>query len=220
MKPTRALAAVVLVAALLSGCGDDAGGGADPDAAEPTGTVDHSSAESILAAYGLDGMEPAALVDHLDRLPPDDRPEGLQVSVRPARLLVSAGEEEHPLPLPKDSFYVSVAPWVEQTHDCTWHALTSCLGEMQAEDVHVKVVEKGTRAVLIDEELTTFDNGFLGFWLPRGIEGTITMEQGDLQGRTRFATGDRSPTCLTTLRLKEPGPKQRGPKERRGGAKG
>ena len=133
MKPTRALAAVVLVAALLSGCGDDAGGGADPDAAEPTGTVDHSSAESILAAYGLDGMEPAALVDHLDRLPPDDRPEGLQVSVRPARLLVSAGEEEHPLPLPKDSFYVSVAPWVEQTHDCTWHALTSCLGEMQAE---------------------------------------------------------------------------------------
>jgi hypothetical protein len=196
MFAQRFLAAGALAAMVLTGC-------ASPDQPEPTGSSDVApqGVDDVLAAHGLDGLETKELIDTLDRLPPDARPTDLMASVRPNELVLTAGDDEKSLPMPKDQFYVSFAPYVDQTHECFHHSLTTCLGEMAAQEVHVMVIEQGTKAVLVDEEITTFDNGFVGLWLPRGIEGRIRVTQGDLRGKTRFATTDKAATCLTTLQL-------------------
>lgn len=206
MRTRRAIAnavtGAVLAVPLLAACGGEESAPAPEDRTAPTTEAAPQTAEDVLAAHGLGDLSAAEVVDHLDRVHPDDRSQDFMASVRARRLVISSGDVEGSLPLPKDRFYVSVAPYVDQTHDCTFHSLTTCLGEMTDEEVDIKVVERGTKAVLIDETVTTFDNGFIGMWLPRDIKGTITVSQGKKSGTVRFSTGPKAPTCLTTLRLR------------------
>lgn len=122
-------------------------------------------------------------------------------SVRPGELLVSAGGEEFSLGVPEDRFYLSVAPYVDRTHDCFHHSLTTCTGELASTDVQVQIVDKTNDKVLVDETLTTFQNGFTGFWLPRNIDGTLWVTYDGKTGAIDFATDQDAPTCLTTLQL-------------------
>ena len=54
---------------------------------------------------------------------------------------------------------------------------------------------------LVDAERTTYTNGFVSFWLPRNITGTITVAADGRTGSVPFATNSDSPTCLTTLKM-------------------
>jgi hypothetical protein len=201
MMLKRLLVAAALGSLVLAGCGTDSE--PEPTSSEEQGTSDAaaSGAQALLAEHGLGDLAPVALVDHLDRLAPEERPQGLMVSVRADELLVSSGEEEHSMPLPEDKFYVSMAPYVDQTHECFYHSLTTCLGEMQAEEVQVEIVEDGATEPLVDETVTTFDNGFAGFWLPKDVEGTIRITSGDKEAEVDFSTDAEAPTCLTTVQL-------------------
>lgn len=96
---------------------------------------------------------------------------------------------------------MSVPPYVDQTHECFYHSLATCQGELSGEDVRVRTVDDETGEVLVDEQTTTFDNGFVGFWLPRDIAGTIEVSHDGLTGTAGFTTTDDGATCLTTLRL-------------------
>ena len=140
------------------------------------------------------------LIDELDRLPLDERPDTLMASVRPRELVLTDQEGERVLPLPDDRFYLSVAPYVSTTHECFYHSLTTCTGELGDRKVHVTATDDAGR-VLLDRSATTFDNGFLGLWLPRDVTGTLTIRSGSKRGQVPFGTGDQDPTCLTTLRL-------------------
>lgn len=194
MKPS-ALAAVAVLA--LAGCASS------PTAAEPTG----STAEpSILSAYDLSGLDGRAIVDQLERVPVDDRQAELTASVRPGELLLSEDGSDQPtaVGLPGDQFYLSVAPYLEQTHDCYFHSLTTCRGELAGEQVDVLVTDRDTGEVLVDEIAETFDNGFMGFWLPSGIDATIQVEYGGYSANEDISTGPEDPTCLTTLQLVRP----------------
>ena len=122
-------------------------------------------------------------------------------SVRPDELQLVSGRQDASLPIPEDRFYLSVAPYVDQTHDCFYHSLTTCQGELGAEAVEVRIVDTTTGEVLVDETRTTFANGFVGFWLPRDIEGTLEVAHDGKVGRTPISTDTEAPTCLTTLRL-------------------
>lgn len=189
----RAIAGgVLLLAALLTGCSDD-----PRETTSPSG----SASDTLLADYGLDGMETVEIIDHLDRLGGDERPADLMASVRPSELLVSAGDEEHSLEVPDGQFYLSVAPYVDTTHECFNHSLTTCQGELTETDVDVTITDETNGEVLVDEVRTTFANGFVGFWLPRDIEGTVSIDYDGKAGVVDFATGEDSPTCLTTLQL-------------------
>ena len=97
--------------------------------------------ESLLAAHDLTGMTGEQVVDHLDRLGGADRPADLMASVRVDELQLSGAEQELALDLPEDRFYLSVAPYVNQTHDCYFHSLTTCQGELAGEDVEVTIVD-------------------------------------------------------------------------------
>lgn len=184
----RSAALVVAISALLSGC-------TAPPAAAP-----ETSIPATLTVADLEVLAPVDVVDALEALPPAARPTDYTVSVRPAALLVTDADGERELPLPDDVFYLSVAPYVDSTHECFFHSLTTCLGEMADEELTVTVVADDGE-VLVDEARRTSANGFLGLWLPRDVRGTLTMASEGRTASTAFGTGDDDPTCLTTLQL-------------------
>lgn len=166
-----------------------------------SGDEQPSDADEILAAHDLDGLEPRELVETLEATAVTDRPQDLIASVRTDVLAVAddAGNEAE-IPLPADEFYVSIAPYVDSSHDCFYHSLTTCLGELGNEGVDVSIVaDDGTE--IVSETLRTQDNGFFGLWLPRDIDATITIEHEGGSVQAPLATGPEDPTCITTFRL-------------------
>ncbi|QSB16164.1 CueP family metal-binding protein [Natronosporangium hydrolyticum] len=202
VQRTLTIAAIAILA--LAGCGaadseDDAAGRAAPGVTAPA----DSSADSLLAAYGLAGLDGREIVDRLDRLPVAERPTDLMASVRSGELHLSGEPDEQPavVALPTDEFYLSVAPYVDHTHDCYFHSLTTCLGELAGEQLAVTITDLDTGEVLVNEVTEVYDNGFVGFWLPSGIDATIEIEHDGRAGTEQIATGPEDPTCLTTLQL-------------------
>lgn len=202
----RLITATAVSALLVAGCA----GQADTPASAPSptqistdraGQQAREEAVPLLAQYDLEGMDTVEVIDHLDRLGVEDRPADLIASVRPGELLMSADREEASLPIPEDRFYLSVAPYVDQTHDCFYHSLTTCQGELAQKELDVQIVDEASGKILVDETRKSFDNGFVGFWLPRDIEGTLEVRYDGRVGRTRISTGQNAPTCLTTLQL-------------------
>lgn len=197
---TRTTGQLTLVVALALGAaacgtGSDSGPGSSSGQAESTAAID-----AALDDLGLADAKGRKIVDTLDRLPVEERPADLMASVRPGELVLSVGEATRTVPLPKDLVYVSFAPYAEQTHDCFHHSLTTCLGEMRNKKMMVEVLDHDSK-VLVDEELTTFDNGFVGLWLPAGIEGFMSVVGDDFDGTAQFSTGPDDPTCVTTLQV-------------------
>lgn len=189
---TKVLMAVAVAVALVlvAGCGSSDG--------DPAGGAE----DTWLSAHGLDGLDAREVIDRLDAMAVDDRPGDLIASVRADALLLSddAGNEAT-LDLPHDEFYVSVAPYRDRTHDCFFHSLTTCLGELRGEDIAVTVTDAATGTTIVDETIRTYDNGFAGLWLPRGIEATLTIEHGEQTVSMPIATTDDEPTCVTTAHL-------------------
>ncbi|GAA4472812.1 CueP family metal-binding protein [Phytohabitans houttuyneae] len=194
MKAMRGVIIIAAAAALaVAGCS-----ATSPHESEPL-----PSSDKILAAHGLDGLDARQVIDRLDRTPVDARPQDLRASVRPGQLLLSdsGSGASMALDLPAGQFYLSLAPYLSTTHDCFFHSLTTCRGELARKQVHVSISNRTTGRLLVDESTTTFDNGFVGFWLPSGIDVTVRV---DFEGRTAAAdvsTGPGEPTCVTTLHL-------------------
>ena len=189
-RPAIALAALLLA---LTGCATETKNAGEPSASGDLGQV--------MSDHDLDGMDAVELIDHLDRLGGSERPTEMMASVQPDELVLSSGGQESSLAMPDDRFYLSLAPYVDQTHECFNHSLTTCQGELTAQDVQVEVKDRTNDTVLVDDTITTFDNGFVGLWLPRDIEGTIRVTFGGKSGEVDFTTDDDAATCLTTLQL-------------------
>lgn len=188
----RAAILLTTLALTLAGC-------SAADSSSPTGKV--VSQEEFLSSHGLAGMDAAAIIDHLDQVALPQRSTQLMASVRSDQLLLSDDTQELALDLPDDRRYVSIAPYVTQTHDCFYHSLTTCVGELGNEDVQVTITDEATGAILVEEQASTFDNGFIGFWLPRDAAGVIEVSYQGRTGTTEFATTDDGATCVTDLRV-------------------
>lgn len=200
MSP-RSWIALLTCTLALAGCGGETDSAEDPTSAA-TSSADASQGEGLLDEHGLDGLDARQVVDRLDRVAVADRPKDLMVSVRPDELLVSTadGAKEESLPMPEDEFYLSIAPYADSTHECFFHSLTTCRGELADEEVEVTITAADGE-VLVDETRRTFDNGFVGVWLPRDLEATVTVRRGDQEGSAQITTGGDDLTCLTTLQL-------------------
>lgn len=194
MNGVRGLVVAAIAALVVTGCSSTQDRG---PTATPTG------GGSILAAYGLAGLDARQVVDRLDRTPVADRQQDLRASVRPGQLLLtdSRSGASTALDLPAGEFYLSMAPYVNDTHDCFHHSLTTCRGELAGKQIHVSITNRATGQVLVDATTTTFDNGFAGFWLPSGIEATVSIQYGGRTAAADVSTGSADPTCLTTLHL-------------------
>lgn len=188
----RAATLFTTLALTLAGCSSET--------SEST-TPGNLSQEAFLTTHGLDGMEAEGIIEHLDQMAVADRPTDLIASVRIDELLLTDDSQEVVLDLPEALTYVSIAPYVNQTHDCFYHSLTTCLGELGNEPVQVTITDETTGEVLVDKETTTFDNGFVGFWIPDEVTGTIEVTHQGRTGTTDFSTTDDGATCVTDLRL-------------------
>jgi hypothetical protein len=172
--------------------------GSAPTSAQPTRTDD-----PLLVDHGLAGLDAREIIERLDTMPMAERPTDLIASIEPNELILTDDQQRRTvLPMPRDEFYVSFAPYVNQTHACHFHSLTTCTGELRNAGIRVKVTDDGTGDVILDESKRTHDNGFLGVWLPRDIDATLTVDHEGLTGTSPITTkGDQAATCVTTLRL-------------------
>ncbi len=200
MISRRLFAVPVVVALLLAGCSSD--DSADPAAGSTAGSGTTGSAETsaLLEDFDLGGMDTRQVIDHLDRLGGADRPADLMASIRPDMVLVSDGTREVTLPMPADEVYVSMAPYVDQTHDCFFHSLTTCQGELVNTDVDI-LVRDDQGEVVLEETTTTYANGFVGVWLPRDLTGTVVLTVDGRSVEAPLSTTADSATCLTGLQL-------------------
>ncbi|WP_119696182.1 CueP family metal-binding protein [Microbacterium halotolerans] len=189
-------AAVLAVAALaLSGC-------AAASDAEPATTDGKTSDSVLLTDHDLDGLDAAQVIERLDTMPVAERPAGLIASVLPDELVLTDDQDrEVRMPMPEDEVYVAVAPYREQTHECHFHSLTTCLGELRDADLLVTLTDE-SGDVLVDETRSSYDNGFVGFWVPRGVEATVTVTYEGSTGSATISTSEPDDaTCITGLQL-------------------
>ena len=164
-----------------------------------TGCAAGGATDSALGEYGLQNADSRQVIDRLDQTN-KDRGSGLNASVTYDAVVLEEDGRETTLPMPDDEFYLSVAPFVGTTHDCFNHSLTGCQGELSNVPMEVRITDSdGT--VLVDEAVRTYDNGFVGFWLPKGIEGTLEFKAPQGTATASFSTFTDSPTCITTLQL-------------------
>lgn len=154
--------------------------------------------EESLKTLGLDSLTSEEILAQLA----DGRivPSGYAVSVYDDKLVVITEDNQFELPMPEDYFYLSVAPYINQTHPCLIHSATGCQGEMVNETIHIEFVDTDG-FVILSKIVTTQSNGFIDLWLPRDKEGTLTVRYNDLSASRTLSTYHDDPTCETTLKL-------------------
>lgn len=124
----------------------------------------------------------------------------VSASINSHELIVTEAGKETKYELPKDEFFVSIAPFKTTTHECAIHSLTGCQGELVEESLDV-VITDDTGEVIVDETMQTFTNGFIDLWLPRDGEFTVTITQGDDVAEQKITTYQDDYTCITTMQL-------------------
>jgi len=192
--------------------------GAHPDVADfATDVIGAQRAEieamnTLLAAESgarLDELsrgDARSVIDQLDRARMAERDGVVSASIRPDRVVLTAGSASSELAMPEESTYIAFAPYRTQTHECTFHAPSDCVGELRDTPVRLTVTDSQTGERLLDEQTRTFDNGFVGAWLPRGITADVEIAVGDSVAKKRVSTrSDDDPTCITDLPLKKRG---------------
>lgn len=190
----RAAIALLIAAVALTGC-----------AATPavTSATSSTASETLLEDYGLSGLDAREIIDRLDQTPIDDRPDGLTAQIRTEELVLGdADGAEVVLPLPEEQSYIAFAPYLTETHDCTYHAPVGCLGELRDTAVRLSITDQANGEVYYDAETRTFDNGFIGVWLPRGVDANVIITANGRRAEAVVSTSDAdAATCITAPQL-------------------
>lgn len=172
-----------------------------PTAAPTTpSAAEVAAAEALLAQHGLAGQSVEKVVEAL-AASTEQRPLTLQAVVKPWVLELSDGTTKGALPLPADRFYLAVAPFRSGNATCSFHNLSTDRGELPNFAFHV-VVADANNTPLVDADVTTGPNGFVGLWLPRDRQGLITGTVEGAAGQVGYSTRGTSPTCRSQLHLR------------------
>lgn len=158
-----------------------------------TGTQKAQAA--LLQKYGLTGLDTMAIVNKLDSSVTE--PKELLSSITGENLILRDGKTTVQLPLPKNKFYLSFAPYENTVHPCGTHSLASCRGELMNVPVHATILDdKGV--LILDETVQTMANGFVGVWLPKNINANLQVAYNGKTVTAPISTFANSDTCLTT----------------------
>ncbi|WP_010094077.1 CueP family metal-binding protein [Ornithinibacillus scapharcae] len=127
--------------------------------------------------------------------------EDVSASITSHELIVTnSNNEKKTYELPEDEFFVSIAPFIETTHPCEIHSLTSCQGELVEEDFEV-YIEDTDGNIILDETVTSFENGFIDLWLPREKNLQISIKHKGKTATSEISTFEGDNTCITTMQL-------------------
>jgi len=126
--------------------------------------------------------------------------EDVSASITSHELIVNENGNKTSYDLPKDEFFVSIAPYIESTHECAIHSLTGCQGELAVKNFDVYIQdEEGT--VVMDEKITSLENGFIDLWLPRDRKYQVKIMYDGKTAESEVATFKDNNTCVTTMQL-------------------
>ena len=101
----------------------------------------------------------------------------------------------------QQGFYVAVAPYINTTHPCTYHAKGSCQAELK--NVPLRFWLRSTDgAVNRAGTVRAGSDGFVEWWLPHNKEYVATFAYEGKRGTGSFVSHPKSPTCITTIQLK------------------
>src|SRR5665647_664789 len=103
------------------------------------------------------------------------------------------------IPLPDDTMMVSIAPYIDKTHTCATHYVSSCDAELKSTNIKVIAVTTGGKT-LINKTMKTAATGFLDLWLPRNQAINITVSAKGKSATGKIFTHRDSKTCETTLK--------------------
>lgn len=127
-------------------------------------------------------------------------PDDVTASITSHELIVTDKGQKTTFDLPNDEFFVSIAPFVETTHSCAIHSLTGCQGELVGEEFGVLIKDEEGN-VVVDETMTSLENGFIDLWLPRDKNLSVKITQGDKTVESTISTFEGDNTCITTMQL-------------------
>jgi|SRR5690625_525471 len=144
-----------------------------------------------------DGTDIKALVEAYNN--GDIRSKSASVTARELIITKEDGSEMS-YDLPDDEFFVSIAPYRDETHACTYHSLTGCQGEMAHTDFQVLIKDKDGN-VFINKMMNSGANGFLDVWLPRHDSFDVQITYDDETVESELSTFDDDKTCITTMQL-------------------
>jgi len=86
---------------------------------------------------------------------------GEKASITSNELIITKSDgKQEVIDISNEDFFVSIAPYIKETHPCQNHSLTSCQGEMPNTEFYVYIEDfKGN--VIVDETKKSFANGFI-----------------------------------------------------------
>ncbi|TXL63609.1 hypothetical protein FHP05_10500 [Cerasibacillus terrae] len=122
-------------------------------------------------------------------------------SITSTQLIVTDDKEKETVyELPEDEFFVSIAPFVNETHPCTNHSLTGCQGEMINQDFDI-YIEDTEGNIVLDETKQSLENGFIDLWLPRDKAFRVKITHEGKEVESEISTFQDDGTCITTMQL-------------------
>jgi hypothetical protein len=121
-------------------------------------------------------------------------------SITSHELIISDKGKETTFDLPSDEFFVSIAPFMTTTHPCAIHSLTGCQGELVKEDFDVFIQDEAGN-VVVDEKMTSLENGFIDLWLPRDKNFQVILTHDGKTAESNISTFEGDDTCITTMQL-------------------
>ncbi len=121
-------------------------------------------------------------------------------SITSHELIVKDKGKESTYDLPNDEFFVSIAPFITTTHPCGIHSLTGCQGELVQKDFDVFIQDEEGN-VVVDETMTSLENGFIDLWLPRDKNFQVKITHDGKTVDANISTFEGDNTCITTMQL-------------------
>jgi hypothetical protein len=115
-------------------------------------------------------------------------------------VLTDKDEKKTTYDLPKDEFFVAIAPYIETTHPCETHSLTGCQGELTNKEFDL-YIEDDKGNVIMDETVKSQSNGFIDLWLPRDKTYKVNVTRDGKKAEQEISTFDGDLTCISTMQL-------------------
>ncbi len=153
--------------------------------------------QDFLLRYNLEGMTIYEVIHELEVNNNDFT--GLTAVIKTNQLLLSDERGDFVIIMPENEFYISIAPYINNTHPCIYHNMLTCQGDLTNQNLNVIITLNEEQ--IINGEFTTYDNGFIGFWIPKNEEVEITIEYQHLFGVMHFVSNESASTCVTNMRL-------------------
>lgn len=122
--------------------------------------------------FGLNINDQESLINDLEN---KNYNQEISASISDKQIFIYHKNEEYEIMLKDDLFYVSLAPYINQTHGCYTHSLTGCQGELIDKDFLVKIFDEEDN-LLEEKTINSGSDGFFGLFLEKGITYKIIVE--------------------------------------------